>query len=48
MSFKKFSASQAAPSNDTPDDKTKSAPVVGEPAAEPAKKEDEAAPAQKS
>jgi hypothetical protein len=48
MSFKKFSASQATPSNDKPDDKTKAAPAVGEPAAQPAKKEDEAAPAQKS
>ncbi|MCR9254463.1 MAG: hypothetical protein NXI16_00010 [Alphaproteobacteria bacterium] len=48
MSFNKFSVSQTAQSNEKPDDKTKSAPVVGEPAAEPAKKEDEAAPAQKS
>lgn len=46
MSFKNFSASQAAPSNDKPDDKTKVAPAVGEPAAQPAKKQDEAAPAQ--
>jgi hypothetical protein len=44
MSFKNFSASQAAPSND----KTKVAPAVGEPAAQPAKKQDEVAPAQKS
>jgi hypothetical protein len=48
MSFKKFSASQATPNNDKPDDKTKTAPAVGEPAAQPAKKQDEAAPAQKS
>jgi hypothetical protein len=48
MSFKNFSASQAAPSNDKPDDKTKAAPAGGEPAAQPAKKQDEAAPAQKS
>lgn len=44
MSFKKFSASRAAPSND----KTKTAPAGGEPAAQPTKKQDEAAPAQKS
>ncbi len=43
MSYKKFSASQATPSNDKPEDKTKA-----EPAAQPAKKQDEAAPAQKS
>lgn len=48
MSFKKFSASQAAPSDDKPDDKTKTAPASGEPAAQPDKKQDEAAPAQKS
>lgn len=48
MSFKNFSASQAAPSNDKPDDKTKAAPAGGEPVAQPAKKQDDAAPAQKS
>lgn len=48
MSFNKFSASQAAQSNDKSDDKTKTAPAGGEPAARPAKKQDEAAPAQKS
>jgi hypothetical protein len=48
MSFKNFSASQSVPSNDKPDDKTKVAPAVGEPAAQPVKKQDETAPAQKS
>jgi hypothetical protein len=48
MSFKNFSASQAAPSKDKPDDKTKAASASGEPAAQPAEKQDEAAPAQKS
>jgi hypothetical protein len=48
MSFKELSASQAAPSNDKPDAKTRAAPAGGEPAAQPAKKQDEAAPARKS
>jgi hypothetical protein len=48
MSFNKMSASQAAPSNDKPDDKTSATPTVVEPAAQPAKTEGEAAPAQKS
>lgn len=48
MSFKNISISQATPSNDKPDDKTKTAPAGSEPAAQPAKKQDEAAPAQKS
>ncbi|HSR56276.1 MAG TPA: hypothetical protein VLN73_08535 [Alphaproteobacteria bacterium] len=48
MSFKKFSTSQAAASDDKPDDKTKTASADGEPAAQPAKKQHEAAPAQKS
>lgn len=47
MSFKKFSASQAAPSNDKPDDKAKAAPAVAEPEAQPAKRHDEAGPARK-
>lgn len=48
MSYKKFFASQAAPSNDKPEDKTKAAPAVDQPAAQPDKKQDEVAPAQKS
>lgn len=48
MSFKNFSVSQAAPSNDKPEDKTKTAPAVDAPAAKPAKEQDEVAPAQKS
>lgn len=48
MSFKNFSASQAAPGNDKPEDKAKTAPAVDAPAAEPARKQDESAPAQKS
>jgi hypothetical protein len=48
MSFKKFSVSHAAPSNDKPDDETMTAPAGGERAAQPAKTQDEAAPAQKS
>lgn len=47
MSFKKFSESQGAPSGRKPDDKTKVAPAGGEPAAEPAKKQDDAAPVRK-
>jgi len=48
MSFKKFSASQAAPSNGKPDEKKKASPAGGEAAAQPAKKQNEAAPLQKS
>lgn len=48
MFFKNFSISQSAPSNDKPQDETKTAPAVGQPAAQPAEKQDEAAPVQKS
>lgn len=49
MSFKNFSLSQAASSNDKQGDKIKTAPSVNQPAAEPEKKkQDEVAPAQKS
>jgi len=48
MSFKNFSSSQATSSNDKPDDKMKPAPADSEPAEQPAEKQDEAAPAQKS
>ena len=48
MFFKKFFASQSAPSNDKPDDKTKSAPAGGKPAAQPAKIQDDVGPTQKS
>jgi hypothetical protein len=48
MSFKNFSASQAAPSNDKPEDKTKTAPDADAPAAQPVKEQGEVAPAQKS
>lgn len=48
MSFKNFSTSHAVPSNDKPDDKTKTPPAGDEPTSQPAEKHDEAAPAQKS
>ena len=47
MSFKKFSSGQGAPSN-KPDDKSKDAPAVNQPATQPDKKPAEAAPAPKS
>lgn len=48
MSFNKFSTSQTATSEDNSGDKKKVAPAVGEPAIQPAPKQDEAAPEQKS
>lgn len=47
MSFENFSAPQGAPSNDQPEDKTKTAPAVDQPATQPGEKQDEVAPAQK-
>lgn len=47
MSFKNFSVSQDTPSDDQQDDKTK-VPAVDEPGPQPAKKQDEVAPEQKS
>lgn len=47
MSFKSFSRSQGAPSAGKPGDKTKTA-AVDETGPQPAKKQDGAAPAQKS
>lgn len=47
MSFKKFSAAQNTPSNDMPENKTKTASTVAAPAGKPVKKQDENAPAQK-
>jgi hypothetical protein len=48
MSFKKFSESQAAPGNDKPVGQTKASPTGGDEKSLPTKKQDEAAPAQKS
>lgn len=45
MSFKSFSESQATPSSGKTDDKTKAAGA--QPASQPGKKQDEAAPARK-
>jgi hypothetical protein len=48
MSFKKWSSAQDAPSKDSPDDKSKDAPAVGQPPAQPEKTPAEVAPAPKS
>lgn len=48
MLFRKLSASQPAPNNDKPDNTTKTALAGSEQAAQPANKQNEVAPAQKS
>lgn len=48
MSFKSFSTSQGTPSAGKPGDKPTTAPAVDETGPQPAKKQDDAAPAQKS
>jgi hypothetical protein len=48
MSFKKWSSAQDAASKDNPDDKSKDAPAVDQPPAQPEKTPAEVAPATKS
>jgi hypothetical protein len=48
MSFKKFSSSQGAPLKNKPDDKSKDAPAVDQPPAQPEKTAAEVASAPKS
>ena len=48
MSLKEFSSAHSAPAKDTPDDKSKDAPAVDQPPAQPEKTPAEVAPEPKS